>query len=93
MTDADADSAIALALEFETKASLDEMIAQVDADLWQVQGSQRARLIADMMDRPMPDQIRRIAVYTALHTFLLTVKQRPGEVARALQQRRANAEA
>lgn len=90
MTDADADSAIALALEFETKATLDEMIQQVDADLWQVQGSQRARLIADMMQRPMPDQIRRIAVYNALYSFLLMIKQRPGEVARTLQKRGAN---
>jgi hypothetical protein len=93
VTEADADAAIALALEFEAKPTLDEMIQQVDADLWQVQGSQRARLIADMMERPMPDQVRRVAVYTALHSLLQLIKQRPAEVARQLQKRGANAQA
>jgi len=93
MTDGDADRAMALALEFEEKPTLDEMIVQVGDDLWTVQSGQRARLIADMIDMPMPAQIRRIAVYTALRAFLERIKHQPEEVARRLTRKGANAEA
>lgn len=93
MTDADADSAIALALEFEPKAGLDDMIQIVTERRWTLYGGQRARLIADMTDKPMTEAVREIAALIALEDFLLTVKQRPGVVARSLQKRAANAEA
>lgn len=87
MTDGDADSLIALVLEFEAKPSLDEMIVQVGDDLWTVYGSQRARLMAGMLDAPMPEQIKRIAVYTALRKFLERVKYQPGSVAEQLKKK------
>lgn len=93
MTEADADAAIALALEFEPKATLDEMIQFVAGRRWALYGGQRARLIADMIDRPMSDPVKEIAVLTALEDFLLSVKQRPADVARQLQRRGANAAA
>jgi len=95
MTDAEADEAIALALEFEPKASLDEMIQTVRDRSWTLQGNQRARLIADMLSRPIPEAVREIAVLTQLETFLELIKQRPAEVARRLQAKgaRANVEA
>src|SRR5262245_43082163 len=91
MTEADADAAIALALDFEQKPTLDDMIQQVNDDCWTVLCGQRARLLADMTDRPMSQQVRRIAVYTALETFLRRIRDQPAEVARRLQKRGANA--
>ncbi|MGY3588036.1 hypothetical protein [Bradyrhizobium sp. USDA 4350] len=93
MTDADADSAIALALEFEPKAGLDDMIQIVMDRRWTLYCGQRARLIADMTDRPMTEAVKEIAALIALEDFLLSVKQRPAEVGRRLQKRAANAEA
>lgn len=93
MSDGDADSAISAALEFETKPTLDDMILQVADDLWTVYGGQRARLIGGMIDQPMRDQVRRIAVYTALRAFLERIKYQPEDVARRLTRKGANAEA
>lgn len=93
MSDGDADSTIAAALEFETKPTLDEMILQVGDDLWTVYGGQRARIIAGMIDQPMREQVRRIAVYTALRAFLERIKYQPADVARRLTKKGADAEA
>jgi hypothetical protein len=94
MTDGDPDSAIAAALEFEEKPSLDEMIAQVGDDLWTVYGGQRARLIGGMIQQPMREQVRRIAIYTALRAFLERIKYQPADVAKRLMKKgSANAEA
>lgn len=93
MKEAEAKEALELALEFEAKPSLDEMIAQVSADYWTVVGGQHARLLEDMITRPMPEQVRRIAIYTALEAFLRQIKNNPAEVGRRLQRRGANAEA
>lgn len=94
MADGDADSVIAAALEFEPKPTLDDMILQVGDDLWTVYCGQRARLIAGMVERPMQEQVKRIAVYTALRAFLERVKHQPADVARRLNKKGAdNAEA
>jgi hypothetical protein len=94
MSDGDADSMIAAALEFEPKPTLEDMILCVGDDLWTVYGGQRARLIGGMIDSPMQAQIRRIAVYTALRAFLERIKYQPADVARRLTSKKgANAEA
>jgi hypothetical protein len=70
------------------------MILQVADDLWTVYGGQRARLIAGMIQQPMSEQVRRIAVYTALRAFLERIKYQPADVAKRLTQKgRDNAEA
>lgn len=51
MKEAEAKEALELALEFEAKPSLDEMIAQVSADYWTVVGGQHARLLEDMINK------------------------------------------
>lgn len=85
MTDSnDADRAISAALEFEEKPTLDDMILQVGDDLWTVYGGQRARMIGGMIEQPMREQVRRIAVYTALRAFLERVKYQPADVAKRL---------
>lgn len=87
MTDGDPDSAISAALEFEEKPTLDEMIVQVGEDLWTVYGGQRARLIGGMIQQPMSEQVRRIAVYTALRAFLERIKYQPADVAKRLMKK------
>jgi hypothetical protein len=89
----DADRAISAALEFEPKPTLEDMILQVGDDLWTVYGGQRARLIGGMIDQPMREQVRRIAVYTALRAFLERIKYQPADVARRLTKKGADAEA
>jgi hypothetical protein len=93
MTDAEADEALSLALEFETKASLDDMIRTVIDRRFAVYCQQKFRLLIDDQKRPRDDAVREVAVLMALEDFLLAVKNKPAEVARRLQKRGANAEA
>jgi hypothetical protein len=93
MTDAEADDALSLALEFEPKASLDDMILAVMDRRWTVYNMQKVRLVADLLKRPIDECVRECAVLMALEDFLLKIKQRPADVARSLQKRGANVEA
>lgn len=93
MTDAEADEALALALEFEAKPTLDDMILAVMDRRWTVYNMQKVRLTADLLKRPIDECVREYAILVALEDFLFAVKQRPAEVARRLQKRGANAEA
>jgi len=93
MIDGDPDKTISAALEFEPRPSLDEMIAQVRDDHWTVYCGQHARLIGGMTDRPMPQQIRRLAVYAALAEFLERIKSHPKKVGEGLIRRGVDVEA
>jgi hypothetical protein len=93
MTDAEADEALALALEFEEKASLDDMIRAVTDRRFAVYCQQKFRLIVGDLDKPLAEPIREVAVLMGLEDFLHAIRTKPAEVARRLQKRGANAEA
>lgn len=84
-----ADEAITVAMEFaECKLTLSEMVDFAFVQLvHRPLGSQRARLLAGLIEQPDEDEIQRAAMGAALVRFLESCRDKPEEAMRWLRGR------
>ena len=80
MTEHEADRLLSAALAEHAKVSIAEMVEFIGLEAFTVQSSQRARLLGDMISAPMPEQVRRIQTYDAIHRFLTNCETDPYKI-------------
>lgn len=84
----EADEAVAVAMEFaEVKLSLAQMIDFTWLEVHQIQGSQRARLLAGLIEQPDIDEITRAAWHMAVVRFLESCRDQPEKAIQWLRSR------
>ncbi|WP_024340998.1 hypothetical protein [Bradyrhizobium japonicum] len=84
-----ADEAIRNAMEMaERKVGLAEMIKSVDLEAHRIEGSERARLLAGLIDEPGWEQVERIMLLLAVMKFLQQCSEKPDKAIEWLRRRR-----
>lgn len=82
LAEKETDEKLAIALEFaEVKLSVSEMIATVDQEAHRLEGSERARLLAGLVEEPDAGQVLRIAHLLAVMRTLQSFYDRPATAA------------
>lgn len=83
------DEALRNALELaERKVPLSEMISICDIEASRIEGSERARLLAGLIDEPGCEQTERVMLLLAVMKFLTQCRDQPDKAIEWLRRRR-----
>lgn len=87
-----ADETLRNALEMaERKVSLSEMIGICDLEAQRIEGSERARLLAGLVNEPGWEQVERTMLLLAVMKFLTQCREQPDKAIEWLRRRRDGA--